>query len=256
MTVKNPNEASKLLSRTWYASTTSFSQLTTFRRAAELGLPLVSAHVAQQMKDFAAELFTNDEHKDLFSDREAALAEFGSTEAFAKPMAEQTLAGYQSSIDAASLVFAHSILDAVAFDYCRVVALASPEAWEDVVEKKTVSLSFLKNNNYASALQDKVDAYLVQLERESLLWKIDRLFAMTQPAAGFSPVQDYNFDRARIESLDRRRHQIIHKQLLAAPVTTTDDEIWYFVCTGNYLMSLVARHFNLKISAHDVLTRD
>lgn len=252
----NTEEACKLLGKTWYASTTNFNQLMNFRRVAKLGLPLATAQIAREMKDFSATLFTSDEHKDVFLDRDAALAEFGSTEAFARPLTEQTMAGYQSSIDAASLIFAHSILDATAYDYCRVAAIANPEAWEDVVDKKTVTLAELKKTDYVTALREKVGAYLKQLERDSLLWKIDRLFAVSKPESSFAPIQDYAYDRTRISSLDERRHGIVHKQLLAKPVTTSDDEIWYFLSTGNYLMSLVGRHFGLRINPQDVLARD
>jgi hypothetical protein len=50
---------------------------------------------------------------------------------------------FQKAVDLASIVFAHSIFDGVVFDYCRVTALAAPEAWAQCIEKKEFTLKKL-----------------------------------------------------------------------------------------------------------------
>ena len=50
----------------------------------------------------------------------------------------------QIGVDAASIVFAHSVLDAAALDYCRVTALVAPGDWESVIDQRQVKLSDLR----------------------------------------------------------------------------------------------------------------
>jgi hypothetical protein len=45
----------------------------------------------------------------------------------AKRITEKSVTIFEAALDAASLIFSHSLLDTVAFDWCRVCALVCPD---------------------------------------------------------------------------------------------------------------------------------
>jgi hypothetical protein len=149
-----------------------------------------------------------------------------------------------ASLDAAGLVFYHSLMDGVAFDYCRVTALHAPKATQ-------IPLLQAKTESYDILLRTKIDERLRSLERESLMTKINRLFARCDPPAGWSPMKGYSFDRKQIELFDEQRHEIIHGKALGKPLSLfriSDENLFYIQQTGMFLMGLVNRKYGLKIS--------
>ena len=98
---------------------------------------------------------------------------------------------FSAAVDAASLVFAHSILDDAAFQYCRVTAIVSPSSWEPFVLKQKVNLEETRNNEYESLLKQKIEGYLGNLERESLMTKSQKLFEICKPKPDFKPIRGF-----------------------------------------------------------------
>jgi hypothetical protein len=142
----------------------------------------------------------------------------------------------------------HSVLDAAALDFCRVTAMAAPKDWESLVEKKGISLAEAKAGNYDQLLQEKLKDYFVQLERESLLTKADQLLARCKPEPKWSPMNNYEYDRKRMEYLDKFRHNIIHGDGLGMELKSADDEIDYLMRTALYYMGLVNLRYGFKLA--------
>jgi hypothetical protein len=163
-------------------------------------------------------------------------------------MTETTLTQAQASVDAASLIFAHSVLDGVALDYCRVTALAEPGAWGQILKDRPVTLEEAKGRPFEEMLQKHLERYLDQLERESLFRKIDVIYRICQPAPNAETIRGYTFDRGRLERLDRLRHEIIHGAALGQPIPEIEKELAYMLDTANHLMSLIAVRFGLKLA--------
>ncbi len=155
-----------------------------------------------------------------------------------------------ASLDAAALVFYHSLLDASAFDYCRVTALHAPRDWEQDLKNTQVQLLETQSKSYDQLLQAKLDERLEKLERESLLTKVDRLFARCNPPSAWSPMVGYVFDRERIKRFDDQRHEIVHGKALGKPLTlfqVSDENLFYVQQTGMYFMGLVNFKYHLRI---------
>lgn len=200
-------------------------------------------------------MFTEDEYKDIFIDRDVARAALGPPEKMARPMVTKKMKDFQEAVDATSAVFSHSILDATAFDFCRVTSLANPALWEDIVSRKQLSLADIKGGDYHTLLKQKVSEHLAQLERESLIKKVDRLFAICQPNADFSPIRDFSYDRDRLHELDRLRHDIIHGNLFSKSIEISDSDISYYFSIANYLMAMLNERFDFKINPDDLIAR-
>lgn len=168
----------------------------------------------------------------------------GIAETFAKKVANLRVAQFGVVVDAASLVFAHSILDAAAFDLCKVSALIDIDPWIELVSARKISLSALKTDSYETIARSHVDAYLDDLERKSLMEKIDRLFAICKPLDGISPYEDYKYVRDRVVELDKLRHDVVH-HAGPVPLPNGSGDIKYLAHTYSYLVAMVAHKHSL-----------
>jgi len=86
------------------------------------------------------------------------------------------------------------------------------------------------------------------LERESLLVRIERLFALCRPAPDFHPIKNYVYDRDRVERLDRLRHDVVHRPegtRLAIP--DCYDAIEFLFRTGLYLWTMLNYKYGVKM---------
>jgi hypothetical protein len=153
-------------------------------------------------------------------------------------MTEQTIRETEMAMNAASIVFAHSVLDGAALDYCRVTGLVAPRDWESVVENRKLSLAEMRSADYEEALRQKLDEFFAQLERESLLKKAEYLFTRCQPPEKWSPMNNYAYDKERLERLDRFRHEVIHGESLGKPIANASDEVEYLMKTALFLWVL------------------
>lgn len=173
-------------------------------------------------------------------------------EKFVMASAEGVLKTSYASLDAAALIFYHSVLDAVAFDYCRVTALIAPEDWEKDLKDMRVPLLEIRNRSYDQVLRAKLEERLAKLERDSLLAKVDRLLARCQPPSDWSPMVGYTFDRKMIEKFDLQRHKIVHGDALGKSFTLfhpSDKNLYYLSQTALYLMGLVKLRYGLQIDS-------
>ncbi len=241
------SQAEKLFTETFLSCNSRFAVISSFRRISELGLPAATLDIYDQYLQFADELFNDPQHDSLFIDKQKAFETLGGVEALGSKMAQDQITNYKASVDAASLIFAHSVIDNAVLNYCSCSALAAPDDWEKFIEKKKVSIEEIKGLTANEILNNKVNEYIDSLDRESLLYKADRLFQVCQPPAKFSPIHNYSYDRERILQLDEMRHEIVHGSSSVPMLPSGDDDIWFLHQTSNYYMSLINFKYKLKI---------
>lgn len=249
MTVKSIKDAEELFSRTWGRSVSQFTMIFNFRRLAAYGLPHISDSVLESSMKLANALYDDPEYDHFFRDKEAALKALGGADKIAKEMTDNQVKQFQYSVDTASLVFAHSILDSAAMEYCQVTAWASPSSWEQFVKQKQIKLEEVRDSAYEDILQVKIQEYLLALDRESITLKVDRLFAVCKPPDDFAPIDDYRFDNVRLRKFDKDRHEIVHGGPPANPLPNGDNDIWFLMQTSNYFMAMVNNRFGLKMDS-------
>src|SRR6267143_2915610 len=188
-------EAEKLFTQVFRRWTDRQSFILSFRVTSEQGMKAARAKIQAEKVRFVVDLLQGAEYDKLFIDKAGFFKEIP-PEKLIEVMTEETVRQAQVAVDAASIVFAHSFLDGAAFDYCRVTTLVAPGDWESVVDQRQVKLSEVWELGYDQALKRKLDEFLEQLERESLLEKADLLFARCQPPEKWSPMHDYTYDHA------------------------------------------------------------
>ena len=84
-------------------------------------------------------------------------------------MRDRGLTMGQNAVDAASLVFAHSILDYCVNECCRISAAACIGDWEADVEKRKVEVAQIRGSDYTTIIRQLVDAYVEEQCRSKSL---------------------------------------------------------------------------------------
>lgn len=156
-------------------------------------------------------------------------------------------------VNAATILFGHSMVDGAAFDFCRVTALHAPQDWEPDLLNKQVPLSWIREQPFDEIRRLKLEDFLRELEMKSLKDKIDRLHARCRPERGWSPMTDYVFDLERIERLDLLRQDIVHGNALGQPIENVVAEFEYMNRTCWYFMGLVNMRYGLMLDPYRIL---
>src|SRR2546425_311853 len=105
-----------------------WTTIQSFRLVAKAGVPAARAVLPGQNIRPLQALLDDPENARVFIGDPSTRGE--SIALLAHTIAEQTIANAQASIDAASVVFAHSALDGAAYDCCVVTAKIAPDDWE------------------------------------------------------------------------------------------------------------------------------
>lgn len=157
------------------------------------------------------------------------------------------LSNATAAIDAASLVFAQSIVDDAAWSYLKVCAMVDPAPWEVQIDDRKIRVKDLKARSYEDIRAELIEARLKQIGRESLLTKIDLLFKLCPPPKDFAPLNNYIYDRSRVEKLDGQRHNMIHENGFGTPLPALEEDLEYLYKTACFLMGLVNKKHGLMI---------
>jgi hypothetical protein len=246
-------EASQLLNETFARLIHATSVVSNFRTTLLAVSPDADKHLSSKLTDLSRDLFEAPEWEGLLvpidptapkSTRKPDYAELG------KIGAKAMLGTTYAQVDAATLIFYHSILDGVVFDCLRVTALQARRAWEEDLANVQIGLLEARDQAYDILLRAKIDKRLEALERESLLSKVNKLLARCRPEHGWSPMHGYAYDQTRIQQFDDQRHEIVHGAAVGKPLTlfpVNDKSLFYLWRTGVYFVALISMRYGLQI---------
>lgn len=164
-------------------------------------------------------------------------------------LTEQTMKNARWSVDAASLVFAHSILDDGLSTFIWITTSVAAEYWKKRIEKKTVEVSELQDTD---SLDDIVNS-LIKKEAgkvrrsASLIEKCNLLHAICNPKPGGRLHPEYKFSNDALSSIDRRRQDVIHGELLRRKLPQLEADLQYLRNTWNYFFVMMHVSFGLCI---------
>lgn len=242
------DKAEQLFTEIFWRTCKRYTDIEVLRYRIKQNLPITQASIEDEARRFAYSLAFDTKYKDIIVDQKTFLKVLGGLTGISKKLITKNLNSYQASIDASSIILAHSALDCAAIDYCRVVKLIAPTDWERFIQNRKTPLSDLKQFIYEEILNEKLEKYLEELDHQSLLKKIDKLFQLCQPNSDFSPIFNYTFDRDKLEKIDEIRNDIVHGKGLLSPLTTCDEDIIYLRDTSIFVMALVNIKYDLKIN--------
>ena len=147
---------------------------------------------------------------------------------------------------AASLVFAHSVFEGCVCDLLWMTVVAGPEDWLPLINNKQVTVYDLAIKNKDDILFRLVEERFRSLERESVLEKIERLFAIVSPPPNRPRFPQYVYDRARIEQIDRVRHAAVHDDPLGYDPRRLKEDVHYLLVSLLWLSGPVLDKYHLR----------
>lgn len=240
------DDAEKRIAKAFSQAVFRFGSITSFRDVAQLGLPHALAQKEDHYAQFIRNLAIDPEHSKIFTDLDKLNKE-GEPDKFAELMTHNVRLGFQSAVDSASLVFAHSIIDSIAFDCCYVSARLRPEDWMPQIGRRTIELFAVAKHTLDEIMHEKLEKYLKQLERESLLKKIDFIHEKCPRSNASGRVENYSYDRERLEALDNLRHDVVHGEMVIPPLPNLDIDLEYIQKTCLYICFMILIRYNLKM---------
>jgi hypothetical protein len=241
--------AEEVFSETFGRFIMNWSFIMSLRQVSEVALPIAEQALAPTHAEAVEAIAADPEYKKIIVKLDGSPSSWSNElKRFIRVgMTETAISNARKAVDAASLVFAQSMLDDSAWSYCRACSLIAPGDWEPFLEAKKIDFVTVSTRSAEAIRDELIHAMLVQLERESLLKKVDMLFRLCNPPEGWSPVANYVFDRSRLEAIDSQRHRIIHADGLRDQLLNVEDDLTYVMKTSNYLMGLVNQKYGVRI---------
>jgi hypothetical protein len=236
----------QFFTRVWVRLNSQWTSILTFRQLGRSGLPLATREALRSNFEFAEQLASSPEYEKLFTDRKKLL-ESGILKELPARMTRNAVEIFEATLDAASLVFAHSALDAAAYDYCRLCAMVAPRDLLPFVAEKKLALTEVELRPFDKLLEGINKAFLSNLEKESMMRKIDFVFQLCKPPAGFAPMDGYSFSRPRLRRLDELRHKVVHSTGPASRLPDSDADLEFLLKTGYFLMGVVNERYGVKM---------
>ena len=238
---------SEWLTITWFECNGNFVAIRNFRRIAEFGMPEADKVFYGEGYRVPETLNNISSGRWVFPDQ--SVFEHSSRDQMGTLFRDKGLTMGQNAVDAASLVFGHSILDYCVNECCRISAAACIGDWEADVEKRKVELAQIRASDYNTVLRQSVDNYVEeQCRSKSLVKRIDLLNRKCQPIPTF--VRDdvpYKYDSDKVERIDLRRQEIVHRTAINMALDSVEDDLEYLDATTTYVVNLVTNKYRLPI---------
>jgi hypothetical protein len=247
-----PTPAENLFSETHGRVMRAWSTVSIFRQVVEAGFPAATKTKTKEAESLYDLVVSDPDYMKLVTDVEG-FRKGMPKEKFVEIAVKTNADTATNLLNAATVLFAHSMVDGAAFDYCRVTVLHAPQDWEPDLSNKQVALSLVRDRRFDEIRRLKLEDLLEDLEMESLRHKIDRLHARCRPDKGWSPMNGYAFDLARIERLDLLRQDIVHGNALGQPIADAVGEFDYMSRTCWYFMGLINMRYGLKLDPYVAL---
>jgi hypothetical protein len=211
---------------------------------------LVASHAEIEQRNFNAlsSCLRNEDIRNIFKDPTSLVAN-GQHVSFAKSIAASAVVSSFRTVDSASIVFAHSILEAALIDLLKLTFKASPSDWFHFVDRRKVEISSVANHPVENLLHSLVHDFIQELERESLMRKSDALHTICKPSSTDAKMETYSFSKEKLKSFDDVRHSLVHGQGFRDDISDAAKQLEYASKTGGYFILLVNQRFGFKFSA-------
>lgn len=164
------------------------------------------------------------------------------------------LAHAASSAEAAILIFGHSVLDYATSELCRILIEVAPELWAEALGDRKLSLrDFKAHGSYSGALQSVLSGYADEVERRSMIERINLITRKCFPGEPSLPSfesmwgGEFVFDLQRIKAIDQMRHDVIHRAEFQGKSEDFEDDLEYCELTITYLVKIVSFRFGLPL---------
>ncbi len=246
-------EARKLFTDAFMRWMNGWQAVELFRQVSHKGIPIAEQEAFAQSRVVAEEMGDRPEYANIFHNSDFDTETMKA--AFAEKATEQLVTSINSAIDGASLVYVHAFLEAITFDYLKVVALTEPSAYQHFIKDKKVSITDTQNLNADQIREKAIKEVLKEWEIKPLIFKIDKLFALCPPPESFSPIKDFTFDNERMKRLDSARHDVAHHDGIHKPIPNIEEELRFLNQCCLYLGRLVIEKYHYTVDWNHIMQK-
>lgn len=231
--------------------------ITSLRQVSLAGMPYAKKIVAEQHKALMADLTASGTLEQLMIGVNGPDDLRKTGDWLHQQLTDLTVRNASHSIDAASLVFAHTVLDDALGSFLEITSDLATSFWQDRVGKKQIDIEVLKQSSIAQVWSAAVEKEVGRIVRnDSILTKCDLLHAICKPlSAPQNEARKYKFDRAVLARLDQLRQEIIHGDLLGDEIPDMAENLGYLQDTWFYFFILMHDRFNLRIDPQEMSSR-
>lgn len=241
-------DAEARTSRLCWSYINRFMEISAFREFCKVSFQFSESVHKDIELSTANALFYSDVYDEYFNDKETVLRTIGTPESMAQAFYKQKYKRVKDSIDAASLVFAHAIIDGLIHELCSITSRILSDKWASKLTKKKVEFEELQMSSPDNIRNRLIDEYIDSLERESLLKKYDIFLSVCNPPNNHQLTNGVKLDRSRLDKLDRLRHDAAHGNRISSFLPCGDDDIIFLRDMCTLLVSNVCENCNIKIN--------
>jgi len=218
--------------------------ITNFQATIKIGITKSYGDLESQFSETIRQLAVDPVFSIVFSE----LDKEGKTpDILAAETAEISLMNAKLSVNTASIVFGHGVLDSVLYDLCCLSTNADPESWDIFLTKKQVDFLDAKTKPPSELRTNLIQKYLENLEREAIIVKCNRLLAICSPPPNYQPMQSYRYDEEYIKKINKLRQDIVHGVKITQKIDDVDEMLEYMKKTGFYFIVLIKQKHNLML---------
>lgn len=234
----------QLYTQIYFQTTKAWTEVAAFREVSKAGLEVATPVIERRKLEDVRELMARPDFPSFLKDFDA-LNDLGA-EGLAALTAKASMVSARAAIDAASLVFAHSIVDASAMGHLRVAAMARPEDWQQFLDKKQWSVSDVRENRYESLFRGLLTETLDHMDRNwSLIRKGERLRQVCRPEKDWQ--LQLKYDEEELKRIDDRRHSVVHGNQLGQALSTIESDLEFLKNLGWYFFVIVHKRYRTRL---------
>jgi hypothetical protein len=217
-----------------------------FRKIASIGIPKAYDDYFSYAKQALKMVKPGAEYEGLLI-APSSLFKEPNLEEFIKEVTQESIKDSMVIIDAISIVYAHSLLDAFLFDLIEIAGEIEPRIILRIRKDKTIKAIELLDNSISDIISTEAKKIIEKWERESIPIKTDLLYMICNPGTDFQTVKDFSFDKKRLEKFDRLRHDIVHGLRTAPCTAEVREELNYLSNLDLHFIAMMNYKFDLKL---------
>ncbi len=165
----------------------------------------------------------------------------------AQAMAKRSVRLAKQTVDSATLVFAHTLLDEILLDCCQISFLACPEAWYQFVTKRKVELGAVLAGSGEQLIRQAAWEEICSLRRESMQKRLERLNQVCIPRLKAPPGPTAWIELEELNRFDRLRHGIVHGKAFSKKVPKVENLAAFGKRAGFSALMLVCEAHDLHL---------
>jgi hypothetical protein len=146
----------------------------------------------------------------------------------------------------AALVFAHAIFEDCIHTCLKISFCAAPEDWLSEIKKRKIAIEDTLDKSIDIIYRQEIENYLKDLERKSIVIKLETLFRIIRPSKDHPKMYPYTYDLEKIRQIDEARHTATHKNPLSYDPSILQADVNYLQSTVLYILSLLIGKYKIE----------